>query len=120
MARWGALLIVVPAPGAAVVQGNKGYMKGQVSDLGRDQELRCLAKVLQCHKFEPEVRVYTSTLSCSGNSDSASKDSDRLPTYISLYIYAYSRYLHCTTTAIKYTLFFTYCNNLTKAYHGIL
>ena len=39
--------------------------------------------VFQCHKFEPEVRVYTSNLSCSGNSDSASKDSDRLATYIS-------------------------------------
>ena len=40
IARWGALLIVVPAPGAAVaplqlpgLQGNKGYMKGQAMEL---------------------------------------------------------------------------------------
>ena len=35
--RWGALLIVAPAPGAAVAppgpQGNMGYIKGQAMEL---------------------------------------------------------------------------------------
>ena len=40
MPRWGALLIVAPAPGEAVAPlqaawtwGNKGYMKGQAMEL---------------------------------------------------------------------------------------
>ena len=52
---------MAPAPGAAVLhyklpgpQGNKGYMKGQAME--GTKKLRCLAKVFQCHKFEPEVK----------------------------------------------------------------
>ena len=36
------------------------------------QQLRCLAKVFQCHKFEPEVEFISSNSSSSNKSDSDS------------------------------------------------
>ena len=65
--KWGALLLVVPDLGAAVAplqqsgpQGNKGCMKGQ---------------------------AVGAWLRCSGNSDSASKGSDRLPTSLCTFMH---------------------------------
>ena len=63
MAKWGALLIVVPAPVAAVAPLQPVWTSGRLYERssngaltwGGTKKLRCLAKVFQCHKFEPEV-----------------------------------------------------------------
>ena len=51
-------------------QGNKGYMKGQALEHLGTKKLRCLVKVFQCHKFEPEVEFISSNSSSSNKSDS--------------------------------------------------
>ena len=80
MPRWGALLIVAPAPGAAVAPLQAAWTSGyqglfEKSSIGAltwegTKKLRCLAKVFQCHKFEPEVEFISSNSSSSIKSDS--------------------------------------------------
>ena len=71
---------MVPAPGAAVAPlqavWTSGYEKSSNGALTWEgtKKLRCLAKVFQCHKFEPEVEFISSNSSSSNKSDSENED----------------------------------------------
>ena len=73
-------MIVVPAPGAAVAPlqavWTSGYERSSNGALTWEgtKKLRCLAKVFQCHKYEPEVEFISSNSSSSNKSDSENED----------------------------------------------
>ena len=70
----------MPAPGAAVAPlqavWTSGYERSSNGALTWEgtKKLRCLAKVFQCHKYEPEVEFISSNSSSSNKSDSENED----------------------------------------------